>query len=144
MPRLKILTVCERVIIDAQNQLPSLIGIFQKMAVRINPDVPIPENAVSPARWACFALWEHAEEELGIEFAQMWRIMKPNGDLFLENRSVFKIQAATDRQSKNTLDIFGVPISDQGTITVHTWLDGIEGSEARCEFQVEHQIVANQ
>lgn len=136
MPKLMILAACEKVIID-RNFLPSLINIFQRMNIQLQA-APLPEKAVSPARWSVFTLWQHIPEEKDIEYTQHLEVISPNGDKFFESAVQFKITEDNDLQSKNQLDLFGLPINDEGFITIRVWLEGIENSTGEYQFFVKH------
>jgi hypothetical protein len=101
-------------------------------------DAPLPENAISPARWAVFSLWQHEPSELGVEFTQRVRITKPNGEIFAEGVTPFKITEVDDLQSKNHMELFGLPINDEGFVTVRVWIDGAEDSAGEYRFYVKH------
>ena len=137
MPKLTILAACERVIIDRVASLPSLISVFQRMNVQVQ-DAPLPENALSPTRWAVFTLWQHTPDERDIEYTQRTEVIAPSGDKFIEATTVFKITEADDLQSKNHLDIFGIPINTEGFLKVRVWLEGIADATGEYQFLVKH------
>ena len=143
MPKLLILAVCERVLIDRQASLPSLINVFQRMDVQIQ-DAPLPENALSPARWSIFALWGHTAEERGVEYTQRTEVITPDGVKFAEATGTFKITEADDLQSKSHIDIFGLPISVEGFMTVRVWLEGIPDAVGEYQFLIRHVPKAKQ
>ncbi len=136
MPKLKILTVCEKVIIDQQT-IPSLIGIFQRVNVSLQ-DAPLPDNALSPMRWSIFTLWEHVPEEKDIEYIQRTEVFTPKGVKYTEATAKFMITKPGDLQSKNQIDIFGLPISIEGYMRITVRLEGIEGSESDYQFAITH------
>jgi len=139
MPRLLSLLLCEKVIIDRNTGTPSVIGIFQKMTVPILPDVPIPENAISPIKWAVFVMWQHDDNERNEEFVQRTQILMPDGKIFAETSAVFKVVDPDDLQSKNTVEVFGLPISNEGTAIVRVWIEGVEGAAGEYPFFIRHQ-----
>lgn len=138
MPRLILFVACERVLID-QNQLPSAIGIFQAMKFQLQ-DAPLPENAISPVRWAIFALWKHTGEERGVQFTQHIEILKPSGEVFgVPTRAVFTLQGEVEQsQSKVFVDVFGLPVGQPGTVKIRTWLENVPNSAGEYEFLVMH------
>jgi hypothetical protein len=136
MPKLTILTACERVIIDRQSSLPTLVNIFQRMNVPV--DQPPPPNAVAPQRWGVFALWAHTPEERDIEYTQHVQILGPSGDVFVEAVIKFKVTESDDLQSKNNLDVLGMPIGPEGFIKIRVWLDGIADSTGEYQFAIKH------
>ena len=132
-----ILTACERVIIDRQSSLPSLINIFQRMNVQTG-DTPPPSNAVSPQRWAVFALWVHTPDEREIEYVQRTEIFDAAGTKFADSTTLFKITDADDLQSKNHLDVLGMPIGPEGFVKVRVWLEGIANTTGEYQFALKH------
>lgn len=137
MPKLTALLLCEKVIIDLKSHTPSVISIFQNMNVPL-PDAPLPDKAVSPIRWAIFSIWQHDESERGREYVQHTQIIDPTGTLFAETTATFKITEPDDIQSRNIVEIFGLPVSNEGTATVRVWIEGIAESAADLPFQIKH------
>ncbi|MGA9668030.1 MAG: hypothetical protein WBQ94_02415 [Terracidiphilus sp.] len=137
MPKLTILAACERVIVDKEASLPSLINIFQRMNVQLQ-DAPLPENAVSPTRWSVFTLWQHIPEERGVEYTQRIEVISPSGDKFVEASTAFKITEADDLQTKNHIDIFGIPINAEGFLKIRVWLEGIADTTGEYQFLVKY------
>lgn len=137
MPKLTILAACERVLIEREASLPSLISIFQRMNVQIQ-DAPLPENALSPTRWAIFTLWQHTPEERNVEYTQRTEVIAPSGEKFVEASAVFKVTEADVLQSKNHIDIFGIPINLEGYIKVRVWLEGVADTTGEYQFLVKH------
>ena len=137
MPQLSIFTPCEKVIVDLNTKVPSLIGIFQAMKVPVS-DAPIPARAVAPVKWAVFALWNHSSKEKNIEYTQHLQIFDAAGELFSETVQKFMITEPDDHQSKNTVEVFGLPVSHEGAIRLRVWLEGAENSASECHFEVKH------
>jgi hypothetical protein len=137
MPKLMILAACERVLIDRVASLPSLINIFQRMNIQIQ-DAPLPENAVSATRWAIFTLWQHSPEEKGIEFTQRTEVIGPSGVKFAEMTTKFKITENDDLQSKNQIELVGLPISTEGFLKVRVWLEGIADTTGEYQFLIKY------
>jgi hypothetical protein len=136
MPKLMMLAACERVIVDRVTSLPSLINIFQRMDIQ-RQDAPLPENAVAPTRWAIFTLWQHSPEEKGIEYTQRTEIICPSGMKFSEATSKFRISETDDLQSKNHIDMFGLPIGTEGFLKVRVWLEGIADATGEYQFRIK-------
>jgi hypothetical protein len=139
MPKLVILTACERVLIERVSSLPSLINIFQRMDVQVIPDTPIAPNAVAAIRWAVFALWMHTPEERGIEYTQRTEIVGASGNKFIDVVNKFSITDADDLQSKNHIDVLGLPIDTEGFVKIRIWLEGVADTSAEYQFAVRHQ-----
>ena len=135
MPKLRMLVACEKVIMDATSQVPSLIGIFQGMNVPIT-DAPLPENPVSPIKWAFFTIWQHTPDEKGTEYIQRMEVITPSGIPFGKGEARFKVD--DDLQSKTSTDLFGLPIGEEGNITIRVWLEGIENASGEYQFWIKH------
>jgi hypothetical protein len=138
MPKLMALLTCEKVIVDLNSKTPSVISIFQTMNVPIAANVPLPEKALAPIAWAVFSVWQHDESERGVEYTQRTEIIDPSGTQFANVATKFKITEPGDFQSKNTVAIFGLPVSAEGVMIVRVWLEGVEGSTAEYPFQIKH------
>jgi len=137
MPKLTILTACERVIIDRATSLPSLINIFQRMNIQLQ-DAPLAENAVSATRWSVFSLWVHTPEERDVEYTQRVEILSPSGVKFADGSTKFKISEIDDLQSKNHMDILGLPINPEGFVKIRVWLEGVADTTGEYQFLVKH------
>jgi hypothetical protein len=101
-------------------------------------DAPLPEDAISPARWAIFALWQLTPEERDVEFTQRTEIISPSGVKFAEATSKFKITEIDDLQSKNQIDLFGLPISVEGFLKIRVWLENIADASGEYQFLIKH------
>lgn len=143
MPRLLGLMACEKVIVDLNTKIPSLIGIFQRMNVQVQENVPIPENALSPVRWYVFALWQFHPSEVNKNFVQQLRITAPNGSIFSGTASHFKTIDPNELQARNVVEIFGLPVFKEGVATIRVWLEGMESAAAEYPFFIAHQKVPN-
>ena len=137
MPKLMILTACERVIIDRATSLPSLINIFQRMNIQLQ-DAPLAENAVAPTKWSIFSLWVHTPEERDVEYTQRLEIIGPSGTKFGEGVTKFKISEVDDLQSKNHVDILGLPINAEGFVKIRVWLEGVADATGEYQFLVKY------
>jgi hypothetical protein len=136
MPKLILLGACEKVIID-RSQLPSMINIFQRMTFEV-ADVPLPENAVAPTRWDILAIWQHTPEEKAIEFIQHTSVISPDESIFAQSVTIFKVTDDNDLQSKNVIQIMGVPVSKEGRAVVKVSIEGLPDSAAEFQFLISH------
>ena len=101
-------------------------------------EAPLPDNAISPARWSVFALWQHTPEEKDIEFTQKTEILSPIGEKFAGATTTFKITENDDLQSKNHIDMFGLPINHEGFIKVRVWLEGYADASGEYQFLIKY------
>lgn len=138
MPKLLIFAACEKVIFDRTSEVPSLIGIFYRMNVQA-PEVPFPVNTVAPLRWTIFTLWLHTPDDAGKTFHQKLQIIKPNGEGFGDGASTeYKIANSYDLQSKTQIDVQGMPIDEEGPVTVRVWLEENPDMVGEYPFYVKH------
>ncbi len=100
--------------------MPSLINIFQR--VLIQADKGLPGEALSPMSWAVFTLWQHQESERDTEFTQFIDVVMPNGQTFVSTEVPFKVTAPEDLQTKNVVNIFGLPAANEGVFHVRVRL----------------------
>jgi hypothetical protein len=140
MPNLKVLVACEKVIFDQEGPV-SLISIFQRMNIQ-RTSTPLPEKAISPTMWSIFTLWESAPHEIGREFAQVIRVTSPDGSVFTEHEGVFRSNSVDERQIKIMTRIPGLPIWQEGTVTVSSWLKGEESTASEFKFEVRYIFAA--
>jgi len=136
MPKLTILAVCEKFIID-RTELPSLINIFQNLDLQLTGE-PMPENAVTPLKWSVFTLWQHTPEERDKEYVQHLEIIAPKGEKFIEGTTRFMVTGPRDLQSKIGSEFQVLPISDEGFITVRVWLADSPEAISEYRFTITH------
>jgi hypothetical protein len=136
MPKLMILAVCEKFIID-RAELPSLISIFQNLDLQLTGE-PMPEKAVTPLKWSVFTMWQHAPEERDVEFVQHLEVITPKGEQFVTGTTSFRVTGPRDLQSKIGSEFQMMPVSDEGFITVRVWLEGAPDNASEYKFTITH------
>lgn len=117
MLTLKLGTVCEKVIIDA-NGVASIIGLFSSLSINVVPGMELPANAVAPKEWAAYCLWECTEDEAGREFNQIFEVTSPSVAIGAQTIN-FTPQMGRLRQNV-IANSQGVPVGVPGTIRVTT------------------------
>ena len=127
---------CEKVIFDQDGPV-SLISIFQRMNIQLT-GAPLPERALSPTLWCVFALWESDPREVGQEFTQVIKVVAPDGSIFMEHEGVFKNNSIDESQTKMKIQIPGIPIWEEGWLTVSSWLKGDESSVTEYKFEIRY------
>jgi hypothetical protein len=138
MPKLKILLACEKVINDVTGPV-SLISVFQRMNVPIGP-APLPEKALSPTRWDVFSMWEFDAKEVGQEFIQVVKVGTPDGSVFAEMEWPIKSESPDQRHVNVKTTIPGIPIWQEGFVTINTWLKGEESIIGDFRYEVRYII----
>ena len=131
------IAICDKVLFDQATNLPSLISIFTRVDVQIN-SVALPENAVSPTRWVIFTKWDCTPEQRNVEYLQKTEIRTPDGTVFASVETPFSVKDTNDLSSKNALEMFGIPVSIPGMISVRTWIEGVEDARGECSLYVNH------
>lgn len=140
MPNLNVLTVCERIIIDAKG-IPSLISLFQRMEMLV-PEItsPFPTDAVAPGKWVVFCVWQLSPDEAGKDFVQRSKVTRPDGVVFAEFTQPFRVEAGPDMQAKTYVEIVGIPVGLEGPVKITTWLEGMEEVVHECHFIVQFLV----
>lgn len=136
MPVLNVLCTCERAIIDAKG-IPSLISLFQRMDIQLS-ETPFPEDAVAPARWVVFCMWQLNPDEVGKEFAQHTKIIRPNGAVLHEASQPFRAQSDTDLHIRTYIEMNGLFIGHEGYYIMQVWLAGKENDVHESKFFLRH------
>jgi hypothetical protein len=136
MPRLNVFCTCERIIIDTKG-IPSLISLFQRMNIQ-QLATPFAEDAVVPARWVIFCLWQFTSDEVGQEFVQKLKVIRPNGAVVYEGEQPFQIQADSDLHIRTYGEMNGLHIGQEGNFRIQVWLAGHEDDVHECTFFIKH------
>ena len=136
MPKLLALIVCERVIIDKQ-EMASFINVFQKMNIQLS-GAPLPERAVSPARWNVVSIWQHEEFERNTPFTQAMEVITPNGEVFATSENEFKVTEPDDLHSKLSIEFNTLPIWHEGFVQVRVSLKDSDEPPHVYKFAVKH------
>ena len=130
------MVTCEKVIFD-QAGTPSLIGIFQRLNF-VQPPDPMQENAVIPFPWSVYTVWDRVGEGLKeATFSQMLQVLKPNGEVFLQNELPFTLPE-DEAQARNSVNIFGFPIAQSGDLTVKISLREQPELEHKTAVKIDH------
>lgn len=119
MPKLHIFAVCEKVIMD-EHKNPSLIVLIENINVGSREE-KIPRNAVTPKEWAIFTQWIFQEEEQDKPFVHIVQVFWPDKTEFNKITSPIPIERAAVKQMN--LRIVGMPVGQEGTVTVKLWLE---------------------
>jgi hypothetical protein len=137
MPRLNVFCTCERIIVDAKG-IPSLISLFQRMDLQLPETTPIPEDLVAPAKWVIFCMWQLSPNEVGEEFVQHTKIIRPNGELVHEAQQPFRIQSDSDLHIRTYIEMNGMHVGQEGHYRITVWLAGHEGDVHESTFFIKH------
>jgi len=124
MPKLILFAVCEKVILDGQNNA-SIINVVHGLQAAIptqGPIIgPIPRNAVAPTTWSIFALWKPAPGDTDKEFLQKSEVLWPDGTVFNTTEAPFKFVG--NKTHQNAINVLGFPVGQIGDVTVNLWVE---------------------
>jgi hypothetical protein len=137
MPKFKFVIACEKVIAEQSGPI-SAISMFQKMKIQLLPGVPLPEKAVSANRWFVLTMWELNHDEIGKDFAQIIRVLAPDGAIFAEHEQTFRSDDPEDRYNKLGIQFNMLPIWNEGEVQVKVWLKENEEEMGAYSFWIEH------
>jgi hypothetical protein len=142
MPRLGSLLVCEKLILD-QQQKPTLIAVFQSLSAIVPEGQGIPAGTVSFIAWTIFTEWFFSDEETKKNITQVVDIVSPDGSPTqgLGGRLTFEQFAKGGQGSRGYVNLFGMPISQPGFVTVNVWLesDGVKITDVfPYQIKIEH------
>ena len=125
MPSLIILAVCERTILDRENNV-SLINLLQGLNVKARPDAsqavqPLPRNSVAPKDWSIFSFWKPEQEDFEKPFQHVLQVLWPDQTEF--KRHTGEVRFAEGKSQQVAINIVGFPVGQAGDITVNVWLE---------------------
>jgi hypothetical protein len=83
MPKLLLFAACEKVIIDQDSNVASLISVLQDITINIPLNAQMPENAILPMKWHAFTIWLQQPEDKGKRYIQELELCAPDGGILL-------------------------------------------------------------
>jgi hypothetical protein len=125
MPELVALIACERVIIDEQLKVPSLLVVIERVEVQIPEGSDVPPNVVVPKEWFVFTIWGKKAEEGSGHYKQVIEIVPPGPTPAARVQMEFDFEG---RIHKLQNKVFGFPAGVQGVCWVRVWLESASGS----------------
>ena len=134
MPKLRFVVACEKVIIDQAGPV-SLISIFQKMNIQLQA-APLPEKALSNARWHAFSLWENDPKEVGQSFTVVVEVSNVDGSVFNRSEIPYTNNVPGNSQTKVNVMFVAIPIWLEGDTVIRTWLKENEKESGEYRFAV--------
>jgi hypothetical protein len=128
MPKLLLFAACERVIIDQDSNVASLVALLQDITIGIPADAQMPERAMLPMKWHAFTLWFEQPEDSGKQYVQEIELCDPDGNILLTGSSEpFKMSLLTHRLNA-TFNTF--PLTQFGQYLLKAYLrEDKEGKE---------------
>src|SRR5271154_102268 len=124
MPRLGSFLICEKILVD-QQQKPTLISVFQSLSALIPEGQTIPKDTVGFNAWAVFCEWFFTEEEIkNVKVEQVVEVLQPDGiPSPIKGRLAFQQFAKDGQGTRSYSNLFGMPISQTGFLTVNVWIE---------------------
>ena len=121
MLRPYVCVACEKVIL-AKDNVASLIGLFSKIILNLEPGIEIPTHAVTPTQWAVFSIWDLEPGDELKKYVLCTQLLYPDGTQFAE---IVKQDMAIEAQKRSQMVVqfIGFPIGQIGEYTVLTWIE---------------------
>jgi hypothetical protein len=117
-----ICVACEKVIIDKDSTVPSLIGLLSKMIVSGPEGMEIPKDAVAPKEWCVFSIWDPEPGDELKEYMLCTQFLYPDQTQFGETSKI-KIPVEADKRIQMVVRLEGFPLGQEGSHTVRTWIE---------------------
>lgn len=139
MLKLLFFVPCEKLIVGEGGQ-SSAVGVIETIRIQVDPQNPIPEDALIPFKWGILTLWNRSEPiEEPIIYQTEIRIFRPD-----ETDTGFKAEAQFEvnmtyrnfRQDLSNIPVF--PAGQQGPYELRLFLrrDGEDTWTERARFPV--------
>jgi len=117
MPKVLIFAPCEKIIIS-QDNVVSLVSMFQDIKVTLPSDKPVPQHAVFPMKWEVFTLWQRNEQESGKEFEEKCTLLSEDGNALVTVSIKFVL---TETFNRIVMQFLGFPLV-KGRCLLKAWL----------------------
>jgi hypothetical protein len=114
--------LCEKVIVAKDGDVPSLIGLMNKMILHVPTEAEIASNAVAPKEWNVFSIWDSETGDEQKEYILCTQVLYPNKTQFAEIARL-KVPVEANKRSQMVVQLPGFPIGQIGFYTVRTWLE---------------------
>lgn len=80
MPKLLVFAPCEKVIVNEQDHVSSLIALLEMLTLQIPEGEDLPAGTAVPLSWYIFALWEKEVGDDERRFEQRTELLTPAGE----------------------------------------------------------------
>jgi hypothetical protein len=116
MPRLLLFAACEKVIIDQQTNVLSLMSLLQDINVQIPPGAPLPpSNAIIPMQWTTVSIFLPESEDSGKQFEQRVTLVSSSNVQLLQSPAA---PFALTGPHRIISQVNGMPIGNAGLLTL--------------------------
>lgn len=119
--RLLLFAACEKVIVDQQSNVISLMSILQNINVQIPPSAPLPPlNAVIPMQWTAVSVFLPDPNDVGKQFEQRCILFNSQNAVLVQTPAApFTM---TNEQHRILNQVNGIPIGNAGRLTLKCFL----------------------
>lgn len=119
---LLVFAVCERVIIDNQNN-PSLIVLMENITIEFPAGVSVPERISLPREWFAFTMWTPAVDDIGKSFEQKFEFYLP-AEQKPSFTTTLPFTISNEKPAKNVQLFRGFPVGKtMGAAYLQTWVE---------------------
>ena len=126
MPRLIFLVPCRKAIIDKDDNILSIHEVIDGLTVNIPKRQELPSDAVTPTEWTVLTNWLRQPGDEGRQFEQRVIVNHPDGEVFIDSLSDFRMDTRTHRMR---LNIRGFPIGQSGELDIRVFIRAALGNE---------------
>jgi hypothetical protein len=120
MLELLVFAPCEKIIIDDDDKLTSMIVLMEAVDIR-KPD-DFPPDAVVPMSWNILCLWHRPREvEAEIRYEQRIDLLRPDGEV-VGNSEVSFVVGNKFRNFRNKVRMNGFPVGVEGECRIKLFL----------------------
>ena len=124
MPKLTYFVACEKILHEEEKNNVSLISLFDTIdAIKPNEDMVDTQIAL---KWEIVANWVREEGTEGKTYQQKTHLLAPDGKTYAETVIEFTVPKHSHR---NTVHVFGFPVSLQGTYFLKLFLKQVADEE---------------
>jgi hypothetical protein len=114
--RLLYMVMCERVILEREDNSASLINLLEGVTLQLSEDLPA--EAEIPQRWGVYSMWRRERVGGTQGFVQRMEMISPSGRIVKENEITFTYgEGKHNHKVKLTVD--GLPIGEHGVWSVN-------------------------
>ena len=143
MPKILLFVACEKMIVDAQSNSTSLIGLLDSISIPTPEGKPVPQDANSPMRWDILAIWLRQPGDEGQVYEQRTYLVQPNGQPKIDGTTTFEM---LDHRQDVVANITGLPIGVVGeSVVVLSYrkadTDDSWQEVARYPIQIVHEVM---
>lgn len=121
MPKVLLFAACEKVIIDQETNVISLLSLVQDINVQTPPGVTSPPpNAIVPMQWSIVTIFLAEATDGGKKFEQRAVLFSPADAPVMQ--SAVALFEMTKQQHRIVSQVVGMPVGSSGTLFLRCFL----------------------